>query len=77
MQNCALWSTTWQNTRFVHYFDFSYKKLQEAFEGGAEKIKQFQHAMDDDIERGEKLKAGLVADGWGGKAPTLVRLRNF
>ena len=44
------------------------KNLQEAFEGGAEKIKQFQHAMDDDIERGEKLKAGLVADGWGGKA---------
>ena len=41
--------------------------IQEAFEGGAEKIKEFQHAMDDDIERGEKLKAELVRDGWGGK----------
>ena len=41
--------------------------IQEAFEGGAEKIKEFQHAMDDDIERGEKLKSELVRDGWGGK----------
>ena len=41
--------------------------IQEAFEGGAEKIKEFQHAMDDDIERGEKLKSELVRDGWGGR----------
>ena len=62
-----IWGKFSRISRFFQFSDFI-KNLQEAFEGGAEKIKQFQHAMDDDIERGEKLKAGLVADGWGGTA---------
>ena len=51
---------SWQE-RVVKYselctLEYYLTKYEEAFDGGAEKIKEFQHAMDDDIERGEKLK---------------------
>ena len=40
--------------------------MKEAFDGGSEAIKKFQASMDDDIERGEKLKLQLIQDQWGG-----------
>ena len=48
--------------------------LQEAFEGGADALKEFQGSMEDDIERGEKLKQELVREGWGGQCPYSIKL---
>ena len=45
-----------------------WNNIQEAFEGGADALKEFQGSMEDDIERGEKLKQELVREGWGGKS---------
>ena len=40
--------------------------FKEAFDSGPEQLKIFQSSMEDDIERGEKLKQELIKDGWGG-----------
>ena len=56
-----------------------WNNIQEAFEGGADALKEFQGSMEDDIERGEKLKQELVREGWGGKSlhPILRRFQDF
>ena len=52
--------------KFHHIY--SWNIIQEAFEGGADTLKEFQGSMEDDIERGEKLKQELVREGWGGRS---------
>jgi len=69
------------NERMLKYselcsLDFYLIKYEEAFEGGADALKEFQGSMEDDIERGEKLKQELVREGWGGKSLQL-NLRRF